>query len=199
VDFRKRLYFLLPAVVAAMLHNAIHESVHYLAAGLLGEPVLEFRLFTAGWGTSQVIYATPVAQRTGTHWLPIAWSPAVVTVLIGYLLYANRARWLGRWPLLNAALWYGGLFFLCLDPFYYAILSLLLGSDVDAVAAVGWSPWPVRGVALAILALNARLMWRWRRESQAHPERYLQPGLSGRRIAASHAAQPHPKGDGEAR
>jgi hypothetical protein len=173
MDLRKRVFFLLPAVVAAMLQNAVHELVHFAAARLLGEEVLEVRLFTNGWGTSQVIYATPVAERFGSHWLPIAWLPSVVTVLIGYLLYANRRRWLTRWPLLNALTWYGGLFFLCLDPFYLGFLSLFLGSDVDAVAAVGWSPWPVRIVALAVLVVNGRLMLQWRQESQAQPELYL--------------------------
>ena len=197
MDLRKRLYFILPFIVAAALHNVLHESVHYLAARMLGEAVLEFRLFTNGWGTSQVIWATPVAQRTGVHWLPIAWSPAVATVLVGYLLYANRVRWLSRWPLLNATLWYAGLFFLCLDPFYFAILSLFLGSDVDAVAAVGWSPWPVRAVALAILVVNARLMWQWRRESQTQPERYLPVGLSATAQTAPSRTAPPCSGGGD--
>ncbi len=173
----RKLYFLVPAVLAAALHNVLHESVHYVAARVLGEGVLEFRLFTNGWGTSQVIFTTPVAERTGAHWLAIAWLPAVVTVLIGYCVYVNRSRLMGRWPLVNSLLWYGGLFFLCLDPFYYAILSILLGGDVDAAGAVGWSPWPVRLVALVFLVLNGRLMLRWRREAQADPKRYLPAGL----------------------
>jgi len=38
---RKRLYFLVLATVALLLHNAVHESIHYLAASiskLLGWP-----------------------------------------------------------------------------------------------------------------------------------------------------------------
>lgn len=173
MDIRRRLYFIVPAALAAALHNVVHESVHYVAARMLGEGVREFRLFTNGWGTSQVIFATPVAERAGAHWLAIAWLPAVATVLIGYLIYGNRHRLMGRWPLVNSALWYGGFFCLCLDPLYYSLLSILLGGDVDAASAVGWSPWPVRVVALAILIANGRLMLGWRREAQANPERYL--------------------------
>ncbi|MBC7264605.1 MAG: hypothetical protein H5T64_09680 [Chloroflexi bacterium] len=176
MNLQKRLYFLLPAVTAALLHNIIHESVHYLAARLLGEGVKEFRFLTNGWGSSQVIYATPAAERIGAHWLVIAWGPAVVTTLIGYLLYLKREEWLTRWPLINATLWYAGLFFLCLDPFYFALLSLFFGGDVNAVDAVGWSPWPVRLVALGIFIFNARLMVRWQREARARPERYVIAG-----------------------
>lgn len=170
---RKRLYFLVLATVALLLHNAVHESIHYLAALLLGEGVKEFRFLTNAWLTSQVIYAAPVAERSGAHWLVIAWAPAVITTLIGYVIYLNRERWLTRWPPLNTGLWYAGLFFLCLDPFYFAVLSIFFGGDVNAVAAVGWSPWPVRLVALMLLVFNARLMLNWRREAQAAPKRYF--------------------------
>jgi hypothetical protein len=150
--------------------------LHYLACRLFGERVLQFRFLTNGWGTSQVIYATPAAERSGVHWLVIAWGPAVVTTLIGYLFYMNRERWLAQWPLMNAALWYAGFCFLLLDPFYFAFLSLLFGGDVKAAAAVDWSPWPVRLVALGVLLFNARLMVRWKGEASIHPERYAIAG-----------------------
>jgi len=158
----------MPIWVAVLLfHNLLHEGVHYAAARAFGEPVAEVRLFTNGWGTSQVIYATPVAERVGAHWLVIAWLPAVVTVSIGYLVYLNRGR-LTRagHPLIRVAVWYAGIVFLLLDPFYYAVVSVFAGGDVDAVAAVGWSPWPVRLVALGVLAVNSRLVLRWARELQ---------------------------------
>jgi len=176
MNLRKRLYFLLPAIVAVLLHNIVHEGVHYCAARAFSERVLEFRFLTNGWGSSQVIYATPAVQRVGGHWLVIAWAPAVVTVLIGYSVYLNRRRWWTRWRLVNGGIWYAALFFMCLDPFYFAVLSLLVGGDVDAVAAVGWSPWPVRLLALAVLLLNTWLMVRWWQEARLHLERYPVPG-----------------------
>lgn len=91
---RKRLYFLIPAALAALLQHTIHESTHYLAARLVGETVIAFRFLTNGWLTSRVLYATPIAERSGVHWLIIAWAPAVVTTSIGYGLYLSRRRWL---------------------------------------------------------------------------------------------------------
>ena len=173
MNLKQRVYFLPLFVVSVLLHNIIHEGTHYLAARLLGEGVREFRFLTNGWGTSQVIFATPTAERAGAHWLVISWGPAVLTTLIGYLIYLNRERWLTKWPLLNAGLWYAGFIFLLFDPSYFALLSLVVGGDVNASAAVGWSPWPVRVVALVVFAFNAWLMVRWQKEAKAHPERYI--------------------------
>ena len=178
MDLRKRLYFFLPALVVALLHNLVHEGIHYLAANLLGEEVLEFRFLTNGWGTSQVIFATPVDERAGAHWLVIAWAPSVVTVAIGYLVYLNRERWWTRWRWINAGIWYAALFFLCLDPFYLGLLSLLMGSDLDAVAAVGWSPWPTRLLVLTVLAVNAWLLVRWSRQARKRARTAERPGLA---------------------
>lgn len=150
-------------IVVVLAQNLIHEGVHYGAAVLAGEPVAEFRLFTNGLGTSQVVFATPVEQRTGAHWLLIVWLPALVTLLIGYIIYAGRRRLVrpGR-PLLNVTAWYAGIIFMLLDPLYYGLLSVFVpGSDVDAARIVGWSPWPVRVVALAVLAVNLTLVLRW--------------------------------------
>lgn len=43
MSFRERLFFLPTAGMAALLHNVVHETTHYLAARLFGERVLEFR------------------------------------------------------------------------------------------------------------------------------------------------------------
>jgi hypothetical protein len=170
---RRRLYFLLPAALAVLAHNVVHESLHLAAARLLGEGVLEFRLLTNGWGTSQVIFATPVDERTGWTWLVIAWLPAVVTTLIGCALYLSRHRLVTRVKVVNALLWFLGVFFLLVDPLYFAVLSMLVGGDIEAVAAVGWSAWPVRAVAAGVLLVTTRLFLTWRAESRAAPWRYV--------------------------
>lgn len=169
---RRRAYFLLPAAVAALVHNAFHELVHLAAARSLGERVLEFRLLTNGWGTSQVVFATPVDERSGAAWLVIAWAPAVLTTLVGYALYLARDRLLGPVKLLNVQLWFLGVIFLLLDPLYLGVLSLVVDGDIGAVAAVGWSPWPVRLIAILVLLANLRLFLNWRRESTAQSHRY---------------------------
>jgi hypothetical protein len=176
-DVRKRLYFLVPAVVAALLQHTLHETIHYLAARLLNVGVLEFRFLTNGLLTSQVVYATPVAERSGAQWLVIGWAPAVVTTLVGYLLYLTRRRWLTGVPLLNAGLWFATAYFLIVDPLYFALLSPFFGGgDVAAAAAVGWPRWPVHVLAGMALILNLWLVRNLRREGKAQPERYLPAG-----------------------
>lgn len=176
-DLGKRLYFLFPAVLAAMLQHTLHESTHYVAARLLDVKVLEFRFLTNGWLTSQVIYGTPVAERSGLHWLVIAWSPAVLTTMIGYALYLLRKRWLTNIPLINAGLWFATVYFLVGDPLYLAVLAPFFGGgDVAAAAAVGWPRWPVHMLSGLVLLLNLRLVYRLRQESKAQPERYLPAG-----------------------
>ena len=73
---------------------------------------------------------------------------------------------------MNAGLWYAGLCFLLLDPLYFAVLSFFFGGDVNAAAAMSWSPWLVRVVALAVLLFNGRLMVGWKGEVNIRPERY---------------------------
>jgi hypothetical protein len=175
IDIWKRVYFLIPAV-AALIQHAIHESTHYVMARLFDVQVLEFRFLTNGWLTSQVVYATPVAERAGVHWLLIAWAPTVLTTLIGYALYLTRERWLTGVPLLNAGLWFATAYFLLVAPLYFAVLSPFFGGgDVAATAIVGWPRWPVHVTAALVLPFNLRLVYRMRREAKTAPERYL-PG-----------------------
>ena len=169
---RRRAYFFALAVAAALLHNVVHESVHLLAATLVGESVEAFRLFTNGWGTSQVVFATPVEARQGASWLVIAWTPAVVTTALGFLTYLNRRRLLGPWKVVNAFVFFVAVFFMMLDPFYFGVLSSLIGGDIGAAAAVGLPTWPVRAVALAVLALGVLAYRRWRGEARGEPDRY---------------------------
>jgi hypothetical protein len=171
---RQRLYFLLPAIVAALCQHTLHESVHFVAARLLVEPVIEFRLLTNGWLTSQVLYATPVAERVGAHWLVIAWAPAVITSLIGYLLYGTRNRWLTDITWLNAGLWFATVYFLLVDPLYFALLSLFFGGgDAGAAAAVGWPRWPIHLLAGLVFLWNLWLVYHLRQDAKTQASRYL--------------------------
>jgi hypothetical protein len=162
----RRLRYLVLAAPIVVGHNLIHEATHYLAALAFGEGVLEFRFLSNGLGTSQVVFASPVAARTGWHWLVIAWAPSVVTTLIGYALYAGRTR-PHRNRLVALCALYAGFFFLLLDPFYLSVLSLLVGGDIGAASAAGWPLWPVRAAALLVLILNVCLVRRWLEEHGA--------------------------------
>ena len=157
------LRYLVVAVPIVLCHNLLHEATHYLAAVAYGEKVLAFRFLTNGWGTSQVVFAIPVEERTGIYWLVIAWAPSAVTTMVGYLLYRYRGpnrqrRAMHRWLL------YAGFFFLLLDPLYLSVLSVVVGGDVRAVDAVGWPAWPVQAIASLVLIVNWLLFRRWLRQ-----------------------------------
>jgi len=177
---RRYLLYLGVAVPAAMCHNLLHEAVHYIGAIVFGEGVTAFRFLTNGWGTSQVVFSMPVEQRVGGHWLVVAWAPSIVTTLLGYGLYAARSV-AGRHPVSRYAWLYAGFFFLLLDPFYMSLLSLAVGGDVEAAAAVGLPVWPVQAVAAAVLLFNVRLFTRWQKEVQEARvgTEEMQPGAHG--------------------
>lgn len=180
MNLRRRLYLYLPLAVVAVFQNLVHEGMHAVLAVLTGEGIQAFRFLTNGWLTSQVIYATPSANRTGAHWLLIALGPSVITVLIGLVVYALRNRLLTRWPPLNLTIWYVGALFLTIDPLYLGGLSWFMqGSDVNAVAVTGWPAWAVRLLALAICAGAIWVVLRWRGEARQHVERFSLVGSAG--------------------
>lgn len=160
------LKYLAVAVPVVLCHNLIHEAMHYIAAVACGEPVEALHFLTNGWGTSQVVFGTPVDQRAGAHWLVIAWTPSVVTTFLGYGLYALRGLGTAK-PTLRRAWLYAGFFFLLLDPFYMSVLSVVVGGDTEAAAAVGMAHWPVVTVAAVVLIANSLLYVRWQRNSTA--------------------------------
>lgn len=168
-----RLYVYFVLMLAALLQNLTHESMHYAAARIFGEKVLEFRLLTNGWLTSQVIYATPMEQRAESYWLAIAWLPAILTTLIGFVVYLNRARWITTFAPLNLGIWYVGALFMTIDPVYFGILSWFMErSDVNAAEIMGWSAAPVQALALLVSVAAIRLVLHWRQEARSHLDRY---------------------------
>ncbi len=173
-----RLYVYIPLALVAVFQNTIHESLHYVAARIFGENVLEFRLLTNGWLTSQVIYATPMEERTGVYWLVIAWLPAIVTTVIGFMVYFNRARWLTRWAPVNLVIWYVGALFMTIDPLYFGGISWFMNrSDVNAAEIIGWSPIPFQIAGLVLSVIAVRLVLNWRTETRSNLERYRLPSM----------------------
>lgn len=170
---QNRIYVYIPLILIAILQNSIHESLHYLTARLFGETVLEFRLLTNGWLSSQVIYATPMEQRVGFFWLLIAWLPAIVTTLLGFVVYAIRKRLITPWPFANLGIWYVGVLFMTIDPLYFGALSWFMQrSDVNAAEIVGWPAWPFQLLALLVAGLGTKFVLDWRKEAQTHLETY---------------------------
>lgn len=172
-----RLYVYIPLALVAVLQNVIHEFLHYVTARMFGENILEFRLLTNGWLTSQVIYATPMEQRTETYWLVIAWLPAILTTLIGFIVYFNRTYVVTSLAPLNLGIWYVGVLFMTIDPVYFGILSWFMErSDVNAAEILGWSAVPFQIIGLLVSVVAIRLALNWRQEVRLELDRYRLPG-----------------------
>lgn len=180
MNIKRSLYIYITLAIVAIFQNLVHEGAHYFLARLMGVAVQEFRFMTNGFLTSQVIYADPVATRTGAHWLLIGLGPTVITVLIGYTVYLLRKHLLTSSPPANLAIWYLGALFMTIDPVYIGFLSWFMqGSDVNAMSVVGLPVWPVRIVGMALAALGTWLVIRWRTEARQNVERYsLTPAVS---------------------
>jgi hypothetical protein len=173
MNYRKILIMYSIVCVVTILHNLMHEALHYFLALWMGMGVLEFRFLTNGMLTSQVIYDQPVDLRSGPSWLLIGLGPAVLTTLAGYAVYLLRDRLVTGLPLLNLGIWYLGALFMVIDPLYLGLLSWLIsGTDVEAMKAVGLPAWPVRLVFLAVAAFGVWLVVRWREEARRRLERY---------------------------
>lgn len=126
---RNRIYVSLPLILVALFHNVVHESLHFLFASLFGEKVLEFRILTNGWGSSQVIFATPIESRRELYWLGIAWAPAVFTTLVGYLLYWKHETLITAQPLVNLFTGHLGALFMTIDPLYLGVFFLVYSGN----------------------------------------------------------------------
>lgn len=173
-----RLYVYLTLALVAIFQNILHESLHYATARMFGEKVLEFRMLTNGWLTSQVIYTTPMEQRAEVYWLVIAWLPAIVTTLIGFIVYFNRARLVTSLAPLNLGIWYVGVLFMTIDPVYFGILSWFMKrSDVNAAEILGWSTVPFQIIGLLVAVVAIRLALSWRQEARFELDRYRLPGV----------------------
>lgn len=170
---RNRIYVYIPLILVALFHNVMHESFHFLFASLFGEKVLEFCILTNGWGSSQVIFATPIESRIGLYWLVIAWAPAMLTTLAGYLVYWKRDLLITAKPLVNLFTWYFGALFMTIDPLYIGVFSWFIpGTDVEVAALLSLPAWPFRMAALVVFIFNLTLVYRWRSEARANLDLY---------------------------
>lgn len=173
-----RLYVYIPLALVAILQNTVHESIHYVTARMFGEKVPEFRLLTNGWLTSQVIYATPMEQRAEAYWLVIAWLPAIITTLIGFIVYFNRTHLVTSLAPLNLGIWYVGVLFMTIDPVYFGVLSWFMErSDVNAAEILGWPTVPFQIIGLLVGVGAIRLVFNWRQEARLDLGRYRLPSL----------------------
>jgi len=149
---------IVPLLLVVIIFAFVHEGIHALAAALAGE----YHAFHVRPFGLEVTYITPVSERHGIHWALIAGSPNVITVLIGYALFAARHRIASiGLPFLRSLGYYATAFFMLLDPLNLGVGSFIYGGDAPGVAVgLGVSVLAVQGISLAIVLLSRELIVR---------------------------------------
>lgn len=123
----KRLAFLL----AVAIFFTIHEGLHALIAEIYGE-YEEFIVKPIGL---EVIFRTPVIERTGIKWAFISGISNLATLFMGYLLLIlspNIARL--QSVFLKASLYYLAVLSLLLDAFNLSVGPFIYGGDANGIA-----------------------------------------------------------------
>jgi hypothetical protein len=146
------LYF----VLAFLITSWVHEGTHVLIASVYDE-YQTIRLRPLGL---EVVYKSPVPERTGIQWAAISGSANAATLLCGYLLLAFRAR-LARWSnrFLSALAFWVTVFFLVADALNLSLGPLIYGGDADGIAiGLGINRSAVQVVFLLVLLLNRELI-----------------------------------------
>jgi len=151
---KKTIAFLL----AVVLFFVLHEGLHALTALPFGE-YQSFQIRPLGF---EVVFNTPVADRTGSHWALISGASNLATILMGYTLLALAsctARL--RSAFLQALLFYLAFLGLLADPLNLSIGPLIYGGDANGIAfGLGISRWIIQVVFGLIFLVNHELVAR---------------------------------------
>ncbi len=147
---------LIAITLAVIIFAILHEGLHALAASFYGE-YEAFHLRPYGL---EVTVKTPVEERQGFQWAIFSGLPNAGTILLGYLLLAERhflaslhitfLRNLGYWLTL---------IFLLIDPLNLSIIPLIFGGDVNGIAVgLGVPVLLIQAFALLLLLVNRELV-----------------------------------------
>ncbi len=148
----------LPLIVALLVFIIIHEGLHALTAAIFNE----YRAFRVHLYGLEVIFKTPVAERTGMEWGFISGVSNAVTLLIGYILFACRKglsevtniflRHLGYWAIF---------IFMLFDAFNLSIIPFFFGGDIGGIVqGFGINRFTVQALFLIVLLINRELIVR---------------------------------------
>ncbi len=143
-------------ILAVLIFIIIHEGMHVFMALLFNE-FDTFKIHSYGF---EVVFKTPIPQRTGLKWGFISGTSNIVTLLIGYLLFFNRkkmsclrnsfARILGYWLIFV---------FLLFDALNLSLLPFFMGGDIGGIAAgFGVNKYLIQIVFFVILLINRELI-----------------------------------------
>jgi len=149
---KKWLAFLL----AVVIFFTIHEGLHALIAGIYGE----YEAFIVKPLGFEVIFRTPVVERTGIKWAFISGISNLTTLLLGYLLLIlgqKIARFQG--VLLKASIYYLTVLSLLLDAFNLSIGPFIYGGDANGIAVgLGINRYLIQAIFFLIFLANREIV-----------------------------------------
>jgi len=147
------LYF----VLAGITYLVIHEGVHIIQAQLFG--IYEgIRLLPLG---IEVMVTQPLSIG-GVKLAAFSGLSSVVTVLIGYILFALSPKILklNKQSVKNY-IYYVTFLFLILDPVYISLLSFFVGGDINGIALGLDVPYTIiRVIYFFIAVINIYLIYK---------------------------------------
>jgi len=151
----KKLLTLLITIIIFML---IHEGTHGLVALLFDE----YKTFKVNWYGPEVIFKTPVFERSGIKWGLISGISNLLTLAVGYTAFIKRKQIAGLGNSYFRLIGYWFIFvFLLFDPVNLSILPFIFNGDVGGIAeGFGIDRYLVQGIFFSVLFLNRELIVR---------------------------------------
>lgn len=149
---KRWFYFLLALLIFAI----VHEGMHAITAFMFGE----FHSFHVRPYGLEVVFQTPVSSRSGIQWAIISGSSNVLTLLIGYLLFLLRGRFInsksGFW---KAFSYYATFLFLLLDALNLSVGPFFYGGDANGISVgLGINRLIIQAFFFIVLMINRELI-----------------------------------------
>jgi hypothetical protein len=151
MSMKKYLPLILALIVFAIIHEGLHAVIAYVNREYGDFQVKPFGL--------EVIFTTPVEERSGLRWGFISGVSNIATILLGYLLFAfiNQFQKHSN-DYIRSFFYWLIIFFLLVDPLNISIGLLLYGGDANGIAVgFGVNRWLVQGIFFILLILNREL------------------------------------------
>jgi hypothetical protein len=145
-------------VTAVLLFFTLHEGLHALTALPFGE-YQSFHIRPLGF---EVVFNTPVAERSGSHWALISGASNLATIGMGLILLALTPRFARmNSSFLKVTLFYLAFMGLLLDPLNLSVGPLLYGGDANGIAfGLGIPRWTIQIVFALVFLFNHELVAR---------------------------------------
>jgi magnesium-transporting ATPase (P-type) len=147
---------LITFLLALLIFSIIHEGAHILTAMALDE----YKAFDIKFYGLEVSFKTPEEERNGFTWALISGTSNIITIALGYCLFAIRHRFVISRSLFFASLGYWlSILFLTIDPLNLSIGALLYGGDATGIAiGLNLNRWLIQGVFLIIFLVNREIV-----------------------------------------